>query len=137
MNSLSKIGEEYDRLQKEQREVEEALTTLFNRLKRLRLQQDILRKRAVAILKEGFERDQQEDQERLEKEQRRIKAEQAQLDSEIDAVVEASTSLGWNAEGLDLGGGPLSPATLAILETVGQDFADENPQPGPSYSSGA
>ncbi|RYP40553.1 hypothetical protein DL768_010612 [Monosporascus sp. mg162] len=110
---------------------------LLGRLKRLRLQQDVLKKKAFAILKEGYELDQLEEQEKLEEEQRRMEEEQARLASEINANIEASASFDWNAEGLDLGVGPLSPATLAALEMVGQDSGGETSQPGPSHSSGA
>ncbi|RYO91746.1 hypothetical protein DL763_004896 [Monosporascus cannonballus] len=153
MNSLTRLGEERDRFEREQREVEDSFMAyqevaekelddlrqrqeealrrrkeksqeFIGRLRRLRLQQEVLKKKAVAILKEGYELDQLEEQERLEEERRRVEAEQAQLASEMDAVMEASASLDWNAAGVDLSGGPLSPATLAALETVGQDSGD-------------
>ncbi|RYO87807.1 hypothetical protein DL763_006225 [Monosporascus cannonballus] len=136
------MNETQDRLQKEQRALEDEFLAhqeaikkerrkqnekslkFIGRLRRLRLQQDLLKKKAVEILKEGLELDQLEEREKMEKERRRVEAEQAQLASEMDAMAEASISFDWNAVGLDLSGGPLSPTTLAALETVGQDSGD-------------
>ncbi|RYP06351.1 hypothetical protein DL765_009530 [Monosporascus sp. GIB2] len=152
------MNETQERLQREQREIEDSFLAyqeaakkeldelrrrqnekskeFVGKLRRLRLQQDLLKRRAVEMLKENLELDQLEEREKLEEEQRRMEAEQAQLVPETDALADASTSFDWNAAGLDLSGGPLSPATLAALETVGQDSGGGTFQPGPSHSSG-
>ncbi|RYO82460.1 hypothetical protein DL764_009602 [Monosporascus ibericus] len=154
MNSLRKMNKTQERLQKEQRALEDEFLAhqeavekerrkqnekslkFIGRLRRLRLQQDLLKKRAVELLKKGLELDQLEERKKMEEERRQVEVKQAQLASEIDAIAEASTSFDWNAVRLDLSGGPLSPATLAALETVGQDSAGGTSQPGPSHSSG-
>lgn len=145
MNSLDRVDQERERLEKEQRDTEdevlelqqkfqEELSRRIGKIKRLRLQQDLLKKRATEMLKEGLRLDELEARER-EEEQQRVEAEQVQLASEIDAVVEQSTNFDWSSLGVDLGVGPLSPGSLAALATVGQDSGGGNPQPDPSHSS--
>ncbi|RYP44114.1 hypothetical protein DL768_009390 [Monosporascus sp. mg162] len=78
-----------DALMAYQKSAEERTRKLVSRLKRLRFQQDVLKKKAFAILKEGYELDQLEEQEKLEEEQRRTEEKQARLASEINANTEA------------------------------------------------
>ncbi|RYP42431.1 hypothetical protein DL768_010340 [Monosporascus sp. mg162] len=136
MSSLENIGSERDRFQEERRAAEDELVELqrkfqeemskrINKLQRLRRQEDILKKKVLEILEEGHKLDQLEEKERVEEEQQRIEEKQARLALEINANMEASASFDWSAEGLDLGVGPLLPATLAALEMVGQDSGGE------------
>ncbi|KAI1439321.1 hypothetical protein F5Y02DRAFT_406045 [Annulohypoxylon stygium] len=153
MNSLDRLREERDRLQRERREAEDALLAEEESLRKdIEDLLDSQRKKVEAVISSQRDRvaelvgrirrlRRQEDvvkekvigvlysEEELDREE---EARQGELGAQQPSVSEAAPS--FFGVGFDLG--PMSPSTEAFLASVGQGSGDENHQASTSHSGG-
>ncbi|KAI1085933.1 hypothetical protein F5B19DRAFT_480992 [Rostrohypoxylon terebratum] len=161
MNSLDSLGTEYDRLQKERRDTEEALEVflrdqqaaitkqqdetkrlleqqhertreLLGRIHRLRRQEEVVKGKVVKILQHEEQLDKEEEE--LSREEIAVMRDTTEAWQPLDGSSAVSPSF-FSGMNFDLG--PLSPSTAAALGVVDQGSGGESPQAGPSNASHA